>query len=250
MMRTSLLLSALLLAGAAQAQDGLTLGIGTDYSTGDYGSNTTTDIWSVPFTARLVAGEWTFKASMPWLRVSGDPNVLPGLGTVTNLNPGSGDRTATGFGDLALAASWTLPTGTPLGVQLTANAKLAIADEDKGLGTGANDYGVAVDLYRAFGATTWFGGAGYTWLGDSQFIDVEAVSNVNAGFSHAVGNGNLGLLYDWREAASSGFDDRSELTAFYGFPAGKSGRFQVYALRGLSDGSPDWGAGLSYSVTF
>lgn len=250
MIRTSLLVSALLLAGTVHAQDGLTLGIGADYSSGDYGSDTTTEIWSVPVSARLVSGDWTFKASLPWLRVSGDPNVLPGLGSVGNLDPGAAERVASGVGDLALSASWTLPTGKPLGVQLTGNAKIALADEDQGLGTGANDYGVVVDVYRTYGATTWFGGAGYTWLGDSPFIDVDAVANVNAGFSHAVGKGNLGLVYDWRETASSAFEDRNELTAFYGLPAGKSGRFQVYALRGLSDGSPDWGAGLSYSVTF
>jgi hypothetical protein len=266
MLRTSLLISALVLAGTAHAEDGLTLGIGADYSTGDYGTDITTEIWSVPFTARLVAGDWTFKATLPWLQVDGNPNVLPGVGGVTNLNPIGRGRPgigappppedelasgrASGIGDLALAATWSVPTGGPLGVDLTANAKIATADEDEGLGTGANDYGVAVDLYRAFGATTWFGGAGYTWLGSSQFIDVDAVANANAGFSHAVGNGNLGLVYDWREAASSAFDDRSELMAFYGFPAGQSGRFQVYALRGLSDGSPEWGAGVSYSHGF
>lgn len=251
MTRTSLLLSALLLAGAAHAEDGLTLGIGADYSTGDYGSDTTTEIWSVPFTARHVAGDWTFKASLPWLQVSGDPNVLPGLGQIgPPLVDQQASRSTSGIGDLALAATWTVPTGSPMGIDLTTNAKLATADEDQGLGTGANDYGVAVDLYRAFGATTWFSGAGYTWLGDSQFIDVDSVANVNVGFSHTVGNGNLGLVYDWRESASSGFDDRNELTAFYGLPAGQSGRFQLYALRGLSDGSPEWGAGLAYSHGF
>ncbi|GAB3726261.1 transporter [Luteimonas pelagia] len=265
-LRIAALGAALLLAGGARA-DGVTLGIGTDYSTGDYGGDTTTEIWSVPLSARVDTGDWTFKATLPWLRVSGDPNVLPGVGLVDNLNPrgrgrggllgpppGGGTEqasgTASGVGDLALAATYTLPTRGALGIDLTANAKIATADEDKGLGTGANDYGVAIDLYRASGDTTWFGGAGYTQLGDSDYIDVEAVASANAGFSHKVGQGSAGLVYDWKQAASSSFDDRSEVMAFYGMPAGEAGRFQVYALRGLSEGSPDWGAGLSYSHGF
>lgn len=257
---------ALLAAGAAQAEDGTTLGIGADYSSGDYGSDTTTEIWSIPLSARLQAGAWTFKAGLPWMQVSGDPNVVPGVGLVDNLNPrgrgrggllapapGEDDQasgSASGIGDLTLAATYAVPTSGAFGVDLTANAKIATADEDKGLGTGANDYGVAVDVFRPVGATTWFAGAGYTQLGDSGFIDVDGVASANAGFSHPVGRGSFGLVYDWREAASSGFEDRSEVTGFFGVPAGEAGRLQVYALRGLSDGSPEWGGGVAFSRGF
>ena len=265
MKRIILLAAGLLAGGGVQAEDGLTLGIGADYSSGDYGSDTTTEIFSVPLSARYASGNWTFKASLPWLRVSGDPNVLPGLGNVVNLNPRGRGRgglvgppppeeqargTASGVGDLALAGTYAFDTGGPLGIDLTANAKIATADEDKGLGTGANDYGVALDLYRAFGATTVFGGVGYTMLGDSDFIDVDSVANANVGFSHPAGAGSFGAVYDWRQAASSGFDDRSELTGFYSFAAGQAGKVQVYGVHGLSDGSPEWGAGVSYSHGF
>lgn len=267
MKRSTLFLALLLLAGAAHAEDGFNLGIGADYSSGDYGSQTTTRIFSVPVTAKVTTGAWTFKASLPWMRVDGDPNVVPGLGSVTNLNPlgrgrgrgntgGGTTPTATqsgsesGIGDLRLAATYSVDTGGPLGIDLTANAKIATADEDKGLGTGANDYGVAVDLYRDFDGTLLFGGVGYTALGDSDFIDVDSVLNANVGTSWQVGSGSLGAMYDWRAAVSDGADDRSELTGFYSFPTGERSKMQVYAVKGLSDGSPDWGAGLSLSTSF
>jgi len=262
MKRSTLFCAVLLLAGAAQAEDGLSFGIGADYSSGDYGSDTTTTILSVPFTAKYTTGDWAFKASLPWMRVDGDPNVVPGLGSVLNLNPAGRGRgtggtpttaesgTESGLGDLRLAATYSLDTGTALGVDLTANAKIATADEDKGLGTGANDYGVAVDLYRDFDGTLLFGGVGYTALGDSTYIDVGSVLNANAGASWKVGNGSVGAMYDWRAAASDEADDRSELTGFYSFPAGERTKMQVYAVKGLSDGSPDWGAGLSLSTSF
>ena len=260
-----LLCGALLIAaGTSHAADGFNLGVGVDYSSGEYGTDTTTDILSIPVTAKYTAGAWTYKASLPWLRVEGDPNVLPGLGGVVNLNPqrrgrgGTGGVTPvpvesgseSGIGDLRLAATYSVDSGGPLGVDLTANAKIATADEDKGLGTGANDYGVAVDLYRDFSGTLVFGGVGYTLLGDSDFIDVDSVLNANLGTSWKAGPGSLGVMYDYRQAASDDADVRSEVTGFYSFPVGERSKMQAYAVGGLSDGSPDWGVGLSVSTGF
>ena len=265
MKHTSLFCALLCAVGSAHAADGLTMGVGVDYSSGDYGSDITTEIFSVPVGAKYVTGDWTFKASLPWVHVSGDPNVLPGVGAVNNTNPNGRGRghghappppgepetgTASGVGDLRLAATYSFDTGGPLGIDLTGNVKVATADEDKGLGTGANDYGVALDLYRTVGGATVFGGAGYTVLGDSTYIDVDAVGNVNFGASWHVGaNGSLGAMYDWRQSAADDFDDRSEVTGFYSFGE-DAGRWQVYALAGLSDGSPDWGGGVSYRHGF
>jgi hypothetical protein len=268
MSKTLLACALLVAAGAAHADDGFSLGVGADYSSGKYGTDTTTTIFQVPVTAKYSTGDWSFKASLPWMRVKGDANVVPGLGEVVNLNPrgrgrgvgtgtGTGgtttttNDTASGLGDLRLAATYSIPTSNGLGIDLTGNAKIATADQDKGLGTGANDYGVAVDLYRDFSGTTLFGGVGYTWLGQSDYIDVDAVANANAGFSRKVGDAaSVGLVYDWREAASVSAEPRSELTGFYAFPAGDKNKMQVYATKGFSDGSPDWGAGVSFTAGF
>ena len=266
MKRSTVFCALLLLAGGAHAEDGFSLGLGADYSSGKYGTDTTTEIWSVPVTAKATSGNWTYKASLPWLRVDGDPNVVPGLGSLDNLNPLGRGRgrggiigapaeaqesgSASGVGDLRLAATYGFDTGGPLGVDVTGNAKIATADEDKGLGTGANDYGVAIDVYRDFSGTLLFGGVGYTWLGESDFIDVDAVANANVGASWKAGVGSIGLMYDYRQPASDDADDRSEVTGFYSFPAGDTTRMQVYAIGGLSDGSPDWGAGVSFTAGF
>lgn len=263
MKKIAILASVLLAASAAHAEDGLSLGVGVDYTTGDYGTDIDTRILSVPVTATYGAGPWTFKASVPWMRVEGDPTVLPGLGSVImnptgrgssgNVLPGAPveSSSASGVGDLRLAATYTVPTSGAGGIDLTANAKVATADEDKGLGTGGNDYGVAVDLYRTTGRTTVFGGAGYTVLGDSVYIDVDSSANANAGLAFDTqGGSRVGAVYEWREAVTTLTEDRSEVTGFITMPAGEKNRFQVYATKGLSDGSPDWGAGVSYTAGF
>lgn len=262
MKRSAFLLALCLATGAVHAEDGFNLGIGADYSSGDYGTDTTTTIFSVPVTAKYTSGNWTWKASLPWMRVDGDPNVVPGLGSIVNTNPKGRGRggiidpvqptsgTASGIGDLRLSGTYAVDTGGPLGVDLTANLKVATADEDKGLGTGANDYGVAVDLYRDFNGTLLFGGAGYTRLGDSDYIDVGSVINANFGAAWKAGTASVGAMYDFRQAATEGSDDRSEVTGFVAFPTGDSSKMQFYAVKGLTDGSPDWGVGLNLSTGF
>lgn len=272
MKRSAAFVSLVLAAGAAQAADGLSLGLGVDYNSGDYGSETTTDILSVPVGAKYTTGDWIFRASLPWMRVDGDANVVPGLGPVDNLNPqgrgrgngngnggggGGGEPTApttgvtSGIGDLRLGATYAIPMQGVWGVDLTGNVKIATADEDKGLGTGANDYGVAVDVYRNVGeVTSVFGGVGYTMLGDSDFIEVDSVFNGNVGFSRKFGNNSAGLVYDYRQPTSDDAYDRSEITGFFSFPTSDTGKLQLYALTGLTDGSPEWGAGVSFTTGF
>lgn len=258
---------ALSVCGTAHAGDGLTLATGLDYSSGRYGSDTTTEIFAVPVTATWTRGALTARVSVPWLRVSGDPNVLPGLGGVDNTNPlgrgrlpligdvgqppGQRERgSAAGVGDVTTALTWSQALGAKAGIDVGVNAKIATADEDKGLGTGANDYGAALDLYRSFDGTVLFGGVGHTRLGDSRYIDLDRVNSANVGVSQRVGDGRMGAMFEHRTSSVSGREDRREATVFYALPNASGGRLQVYARHGFTDGSPEWGAGISISRGF
>lgn len=241
-------------------ENSASFGVGVDYSSGDYGTDLTTEILSIPFTARARRGNWGFRASVPWVRISGDPNVLPSVGLVDNLNPvgrgrgglgsdpvqgGTERGTASGIGDVTLGVTYSVPTASALGIEVGANAKIATADEDKGLGTGANDYGVSVDLYRDFDGTMLFGGAGYSRLGASRFIDVDSISTGNLGISQRVGASRVGGMLEYRGSTVSGLDARADAVGFLNVPTDRSGTFQVYVSRGLSDSSPDWGIGMA-----
>ena len=262
---------ALLLAAYGDCAGDFTAGISADHSSGKYGSDIATGISSLSLNGAWMQGNWTARVNVPWLRVSGDPNVIPGLGGVPNENPlgrgrlpiigelpGGGEDapergSAEGLGDVTASLAYSVPTGRPLGIDVGVNAKFATADADKGLGTGANDYGVSVDLYRDFDGTMLFGGVGRTRLGDTEYIDVDDVTGANLGLSHALGaarRARIGAMVNWRSAAASERDDRRDATVFYTLPTRGSGRFQFYASRGLSDASPDWGAGVAISTGF
>lgn len=266
--RTPLALAgALLLATGSAHADGFDLSVGSNYSTGTYGGDITTEIWSLPLGVGYRSGNWTFRASVPWVRIDGASSVVPGAGPLLNLNPNRrgpvilppgqqepevARSSASGIGDAVLSASWAaLQTEGGFGLDLGARVKLPTADEDKGLGTGATDFGVSMDLFQALDALTLFGGLSYTNYGSTDFIELDNALGANAGFSYAFSPRSTGgLMLDYREQISRNGEAQNELTGFYNLRVGQGSRLQLYALRGLDDGSPDWGAGVSLRTAF
>src|SRR5216684_6702141 len=103
MQKKGIALALLAFAQGALAADAgeLSLGVGFNYSSGDYGTATTTEIVSIPIIARYDRSPWIFKLTVPYLRVSGGTSVVPGVGRVSNTNPrgrgqGGGATTASG----------------------------------------------------------------------------------------------------------------------------------------------------------
>jgi len=245
--------------GALAADAGeFSLGAGFNYSSGDYGTATTTEIVSVPIIARYDRAPWIFKLTVPYLRVSGGTSVVPGVGSVTSSNPkrrggGAGEATASGLGDIVASATYNsfYNSAMKFGVDVTGRVKLGTADRDQGLGTGENDYGVQVDAYKTYDRVTYFGGIGYTELGSSPYIQLNSVLNATAGASYKLDERNsAGLSVDTRERSSPSGHPQRELTAFWTQRIDHAWKAQAYVLKGFSDGSPDWGVGVSVAHAF
>jgi len=263
-----------LIAQAAHADDGSTIKVsaGFDYSTGKYGTSTTTDITQVPVTFGYDIDRWSFKLAVPYIHVSGADNVIPGIGPVKNNNPhgrgkGNGNGgsqsgttpvtetngSASGLGDVTAAATYEAYSNSAaqFGIDLTGKVKFGTADADKGLGTGKNDYGFSVDMYKGFGAWTLFGGVSYTWLGSSQYIQLNDVFGANVGASYKLDtHSSFGAYYDYREKASDTSFARNELTGYYAYKFASGWKAQAYVTKGFTDGSPDWGVGASVVYSF
>jgi len=260
MQNKSIALGLLAFAQGALAADAgeFSLGVGFNYSSGEYGTSTHTEILSIPIIARYERGPWIFKLTIPYLSISGGTSVVPGIGRVTSSNPnrrggGASEATATGLGDIVAAATYTAfyNSATTFGVDVTGRVKLGTADRDQGLGTGANDYSMQADVYKTFDRLTLFGGIGYTELGSSPFIQLNSVLNATAGASYKLDERNsAGLSVDTRERASPSGSPQRELTAFWTQKIDSTWKMQAYVLKGFSDGSPDWGVGASVAKAF
>lgn len=252
-LKATLLCGALCFAQGALGAEGdvWTLGSGIHYSSGDYGTSTTTDILSIPLELRYERAQWTFRFSLPYVEIDGTGSVVPGLGAV-----GSSARrrdSAAGLGDLVAAATYAAlyDPGAQLGLDLTAKVKAATADEDEGLGTGEHDFAVLVEAYKTFDRTTLFAGVGHHWLGDPPGLRLNDVWSWSLGGSYRLdARDSAGLVYDEREALTADSGKLRELTAFFSRKLDRRWKGQAYFLMGLADGSPDWGAGLSAGYSF
>jgi len=250
--RITTALAGTLFALGVQAQEAspLTLGAGLHYSSGDYGTGSTTRITALAATARFETGPWVYRATLPYLRIDGESAVIPGVGAVRG---GSSRRTESGLGDLVLGATYAAyydPAST-LGLDLTAKLKLATADEAKGLGTGEHDMVFLAELYRTFERLTGFGGIGYHILGDAPGQPLDNVWSASVGATYQLDErDSAGLSLDGRERVVPGGARQRELTGFFMRKLDRLWKAQAYALIGLADGSPDWGFGLSAARPF
>lgn len=235
--------------------------VGFDYSSGNYGGSSTTKILSIPLTGSYETGPWLFKLTLPYLRVTGPGDVVPGVGRQSDgsgggAGGGAGQSTTTtesGLGDLAGAATYNLVPGSrdrPW-IDITGKIKLGTANETRGLGTGEHDFSAQVDVYQAFGQITGFAHVGYSILGDSAALPLRNVFYGGAGgslqFQPRVSGG---LMLNMREATSAFSEEQLELTAFANLKLDDPWRLQGYVVRGLADGSPDWAIGAQVSRPF
>lgn len=233
------------------AEPGFSLTTGLDYSTGKYGGTESTDILYIPFSGKYEADKYTLKLTVPYLQVTGPGNVVRDVGQI-----GTASTTRTrqsGLGDIVVAGTYNMYDGRANGtlVDVTAKIKFGTADDAKGLGTGKNDYALQADLYKTLGKNTVFGTLGYKVMGSPAGVTLNNVFYASLGAGHQYSQEtSAGLILDLREKASANGDAQQELTAYVSHKLGKTWKAQGYAVKGFSNGSPDWGAGAMFTASF
>ena len=225
---------------------------GFDYSTGKYGGKEDTDITSVPVIAKYDIDRWVFKLTIPYVTITGPGDVVPGIGQVRNTTT-TRRTTESGLGDIVAGVSYNLfdgSNGMPM-IDLTGKVKFGTADEDKGLGTGENDYTAQVDVYKGFGAFTALGTVGYRVYGDTSTTTLDNVFFASVGGVYKLApNTSTGLIYDYRPATSSSGSAVSEMMAFISQKITDHWKAQGYLVGGFADGSPDYGVGALVGYVF
>lgn len=242
-------------AGAARAETTYSVATGIDFSSGDFGGTTDTDVISVPLVVRVTNGRWSLRASTAYLQVDGPADVADvdgGAGDGTGGTGGTGGTivrsgTERGIGDtnLSLSRAFRHIGGSDAYFETTARVRLPTGDEDAGLGVGATDYqlagefglnkrggGVSVELARRF-------------LGDRAGVQREDGWQVSPSAWLRTGeHTQVGAFGSWREAAISGRDDPAQIGGFVSHQLTPSLRLSVNASSGLSDASPDYATGI------
>ena len=240
----------LLAPSAAMAEDWWQFSLGADYSTGDYGDEVDTEMLAVPVGAKYQNDNFSVKASVPWVRVTGPEGIVPGDGGVTPGDPNGGSDTVrtdtrSGIGDVNLTAGYSLPVGSATWFDIVGKAKLPTASKAKFLGTGTTDFTLAGELLHSFGQVSVGLTGGRRFNGSNDLFPLNDVWQAGGGvYGRASERLSLGLGYEWREGALDQSPDRSELTGSATYSINRSMLLQGYGYTGFSDGSPDAGAGL------
>ena len=275
-MRQHHLLRALLIASIAtpavvcHAGTRVDLSVGANYSSGDYSDTTSTDVWSVPLSVKVRSNAWTFRVSVPYLRVDGPagasivlddnggsrsgsdggsgrnhPEDNTGTGTSTTV---TARRRASGIGDTTVSATYAFDHlgGSAAYLDLGGRVRLPTGDDKRGLGVGATDYGLTteVGIDKARGGV--YLSAGRRFLGHVAGLDRRNGWQAGVGgWLNASDRTTLGLGYDWRESSVAGGTDPAELYASLGLKLSDRWRLNFNASKGLNRASADVGAGVT-----
>ncbi len=260
-LKPSLVLSAILalISHPACAQSGFSLSPAFEYTRGGFGAAVDTEIWYYAVTGKYESGPLILRLTLPHIKITGPGNVIGGAGERIQLGAAAATtrRSASGMGDVVASASYNVYQNRAAGelIDLTAKIKFGTADEDKGLGTGKNDYSIQADFTKSFGQFSTFGTLGWKKLGDPTIAGVPvdfrnpwyAVLGGAYKFTRATTGG---IDYYYRQRVIGGGSRVSELRPFVSHSLTKTTRLQGYALTGFTDGSPDWGVGVVLSADF
>lgn len=240
-------------AGAQQSErtelpslEGLSAGVGLEYEEGDYGTADTTELWRIPFSINYSTEKWYLSATLPYLIADSDGDIVVRTHHVFSRATGR-NRSESGIGDLTLSATRFLGFDQERNIEpfVRGRIKLGIADEDKGLGSGETDYAVELGLNQWTQPNRYYGAVGYEVVGDPPGPDYDNVFYAYAGVSRELNaRQNIGVDLYFAEAASPGFDEALEASAFVTQRLDAQRTLHAYLLAGLADGSPEWGGGV------
>jgi hypothetical protein len=261
--KSALLALLLLAAGAGQAfaqndnfsfQDLQLNGtFGLQYSNGDYGTTRNTSVLIGLPTLGVETGDFQFNLSMPYMRISGRGLVLfdaAGNPIVVNRRTSLPPAVRTGFGDLNLSATYTVPKDVldDFEVKLTAGTKLPTASARRRLSTGETDFSLSADISRQFGAWGPFLTVGYLLPGKPAAFKLYNTTSMSAGTSLELSDNLVAVAsYDFDSASTPLVAASHELFGSLSWIRDNGLTLTGYGTVGLSTGSPDIGAGLLVS---
>jgi len=227
--------------------------VGVTDTNGAYGTPNNTNVLLGLTTLSLSNDSFKFSASLPYMRISGrgllvfDANGNP---IVINRRVNGPTDVRTGWGDLTLSASYTIPPAVlaDFQVRVTGITKLPTAPARRRLNTGEADFGMNVDVSRSFGDWTPFVTVGYLNRGQPTGFTFYDTSSVAVGASYMLRDNLVAVVsYDYDSADAPQVTAGHELMGSLSWIQNDKLTLTGYGTVGLSSGSPDVGIGFLVS---
>ena len=230
--------------------------MGLSYSSGNYGTSRNTNVELALPAISLETGDFKFTASLPYMRIAGRGLVVfdsVGNPIVINRNTAAPPDVRTGWGDLNLSASYTVPAAILAGfeVKVSGLTKLPTGPARRRLNTGETDFGGSIDVSRRFGIWSPFITVGYLVPGKPTVFTLYDTASVSAGSTLELSDNLVAMAsYDWDSASTPLVPASHELFGSLSWVRDDKVTLSGYTTVGLSDGSPQFGVGVlvSYAV--
>jgi hypothetical protein len=251
----------LLLANAPQAMAddlGIRLGAaaGFGYSDGNYGTDKDTNVLLGLSTLSAKTGNFQFNVSVPYMRISGRGLVVfdaVGNPIIINRRTSQPADVRSGFGDLNLSASYAIPPEVldDFKVSFSGRIKAPTASGRRRLSTGEADYGLSVDVAKAYGNWQPFVTIGYLIAGRPAGFDLKNTLSASMGTSYDISDNLVAIAsYDYDSPSSPLVSSSQDLFWSLSWIVNDRVTFTGYTTKGLDSGSPDIGAGLILAYGF
>jgi hypothetical protein len=267
--------------GPASPERNWQVGFTPSYSSGKFGTDTTSTFFYAPLSIRRLFKDGDVTLVIPFVTatsdgratlVGGNPVVVQdnrgsnsGSGSsscepgedkpscLTGRTPGKKTTTA-GLGDIILKGRYyVVEEGDflPL-IAVTGRMKLPTASASQGLGTGAFDYGFGVEMSKMLGEK-WiaFLDGGYNIIGDPDGLTLQNQHWYDVGAGYYVTRDLLvSVYYEEYRAITPGFVNARDVFFAMNYTASAAWRFSGGVTLGLSDGAPDFALTIGTSYRF
>ena len=258
-LRAGFLIPAVLgVATPAEAGNQYEVSAGSEYSSLKLADGSTSTIWYAPFSARLDAGNWTIRATIPYLSITAPKDLIAlidddptgaGLGGQGRTGP-TNTRTVSGIGDSALSVTYSFDDvgDSPLYLDLGARVRLPTGSAREGTGIGAIDYGlqseVGIDLHRWGLALN----GGRRFLGSVSGLDrVDGWQAGAEAWLNLGPHGLVGIYSDWRDASELGFSNPRDAGAYVSYRLNRQWKVRLDASHALDLPSANYTVALTLS---
>jgi hypothetical protein len=235
----------------------LSVSLGANHWSGDFGAPTKTKISSVLVSARYRHNGLRLNASIPWMRIKSQGAVFSGIDgapLIVAEDPVMAARPRRdSIGDLTLGAAYLVPGSGAGGVDVDLIGKVKVPTRGKleGVSTGKADYALGVEVSKPMGAFTPMASVRYRGFGNAGEWALRDGWAASVGGGYALSRDVVVLAsYDYAEAASGYIGDSHELVGGVSASLGRNLRATGFLSTGLSDGAADIGGGLSLTTGF
>jgi hypothetical protein len=256
----------------------LSVGLGFEFATGEYGTGVTTDSLTIPLTIYWYPLQrMEFKLEVPYIYQSNSTTVSAGgirfrrgkagsgQGGKANGNDGTSadirndesrsqiDQSQSGLGNVSLKTGYVVLEEGKCQPRIMPKVyvEFPTADKNKGLGTGEFVTGLGLELDKWFGGLHAYLDGMYNFQGRSKEYDLKDFISYEGGVGYQVTDRLLSTLLmkgstDLTDLSSGLLETRLKLAYRLTGRAGVEG----YLATGLTSGSPDFGTGISMSYDF